>query len=115
MAGKNTSKSQRIKQARKWEKKEAHSLGKPTQRSGSIQRDGDAKRYAGDREIRIELKDRGQRKSFNLSLEEYEKGKRQGVEAFGIKIKDDKGISQTVYLVDKDLFEELTSQEEGEA
>ena len=114
MAGKNTSKSQRIKQARKWEKKEAHSLGQPTQQSGSVQGDGDAKRYAGDREIRVELKDRGQRKSFNLSLEEYEKGKRQGVEAFGIKIKDDKGTSRTVYLVDKDLFKELTTNRKGE-
>lgn len=111
MAGKDIKRSQRTKQARKWEKQEANRLGKPTKQSGAVSHDGDAKRWVGDREVRIELKDRGRRKSFNLTLDEYEKGRRQGIEAFGIKIKDDTGRSRTVYLVDEDLFKELTNNE----
>jgi hypothetical protein len=108
----NKEHSLRIRKARKWEKKEAKQLGAPTSNSGATYNDGDAKRWMGDREIRIELKDRGSRKSFSLGLDEYLKGRRQGIEAFGITIKDSEGRRHTVYLVEDKLFKELTEEDE---
>lgn len=106
---KDQKKSERIKEARKWENKEAKRIGKPTAKSGSVHGDGDCRSLINGREVKIEFKDRGKRKSFNLSLDEYKKGQAQGVEAYGIKIEDDQGKSRIVYLLDKELFEELTS------
>lgn len=101
-------KSRRVKKARKWEKDEASSVGgTPTQQSGAYRGDGDAKLDINGRTTQIEYKDRGQRKSFNLTLKEYQKGKRQGVEVFGIRIQDEDGNYKTVYILDDKLFKEL--------
>ena len=77
---KDPQKSKRIKQARKWEKEEAQSMGAvPTQQSGALRHDGDAQIEINGQKTQIEYKDRGERKSFNLTLKEYKKGRQQGV------------------------------------
>ena len=100
--------SRRIKKARDWEKKEAKSIGgTPTKQSGAYRGDGDATLKINNRETQVEYKHRGVRKSFNLTLKEYEKGRRQGVEIYGIQITDETGKKKTLYMMDEDLFKEL--------
>jgi len=111
-------KYQRQKQQRQARKTEndiantlAKSLVKKTQRSGAANHDGDlAIATSEDRDIRIEVKRRGIRKSWNVTTDEFDKGLKQGIDVFAIEIeRPDTGERQTLFCVTEDFFTSLVS------
>lgn len=92
-----------VSESKRVEQKQREQIAKATLRSGSLLGDGDAKILKGV--FRLETKNRGERKSWNLTVEEYQKGKRQGVDIFGITIKEPStGKEKTMYLIDENLL-----------
>lgn len=92
-----------ISESRRVEQKQRDEIVKATLKSGSLLGDGDAKLLKGA--FRLETKNRGVRKSWNLTVEEYQKGKRQGVDIFGVTIKEPPaGKERTLYLVDEHIL-----------
>lgn len=100
-------KSKRAQQGRRTEKDVEKRLVRRTSGSGARFGDGDLRQQAGDRELRIEHKDRGQRKSFNLTLDEYRKGQRQGIDVYAVTIEAD-GKQRTMYIMDEETYLGLT-------
>jgi hypothetical protein len=98
-------KQQRLKQAKAVERKVINSLAKGTLRSGAAAGDGDALVLS---QLGCEIKDRGERSSFNLTLTEYNKGIKQGVDIFAISIiRPDTKQSERVYLLTEGLMTQL--------
>jgi len=92
-----------ISESKRVEQKQRDEIVKATLKSGSLLGDGDAKLLKGA--FRLETKNRGVRKSWNLTVEEYQKGKRQGVDIFGITIKEPSTKKEkTLYLVDEHIL-----------
>lgn len=92
-----------VSESKRIERRQREQIAKATLRSGSLLGDGDAKILKGA--FRLETKNRGERKSWNLTVEEYQKGRRQGVDIFGITIKEPStGKEKTMYLIDEHLL-----------
>jgi hypothetical protein len=82
-------------------------IAKTTLRSGAALGDGDLCLLD---EMRVEVKRRGARKSWNLTWDEYCKGKRQRIDAYAIDIETPTGQRETVYMMDEATFTQILSQ-----
>lgn len=93
-------KQKRLKQAKQVEKKQLQGIAKATLRSGAALGNGDGELLSGT--LRLETKDRGVKKSWNLTLPEYEKGQQQGIDIYGITITHPvTGKSLTMYMMEE--------------
>ena len=110
-----TTKLQRQKlqrQAKQTENNIARTIAKKTMRSGAANHDGDLLMAES---IRVEVKRRGTRKSWNVTTEEYDKGILQGIDVFAIEIeRPDTGTRQTLYCLTEDFFTSVVSAKLGE-
>jgi hypothetical protein len=104
--------------AQKTERQVKEGIATATLRSGAACHDGDLK-LVGD--LRVEVKDRGERASFNLTLTEFNKGVRQQIDVYAISIiRPDNKKRETIYMLSENLFgalvnlikQDLTKQEE---
>lgn len=96
----NIKKQKRLKEAKRVEDSQRIAIANSTIRSGALLGDGDTSLLRGT--LRMETKDRGVRKSWNLTLEEYEKGKQQGIDIYGITIKHpETGKQLTMYMIEE--------------
>lgn len=98
-------KANRYKQARDIEKKVERDIAKGTARSGALNGDGDLSVFNG--ELRIEVKDRGLRKSWNLSLDELNKGRRQNIDVYAINTHTEEYGDKTIYMMEDTIFHHL--------
>lgn len=90
------------RQAKQTEDNIARTIAKKTQRSGAANHDGDL--VIAD-SIRVEVKRRGTRKSWNVTCDEYDKGRRQGIDVFAIEIqRPDTNVRETLYCCTEDFF-----------
>lgn len=92
----------RLRQAKQVEKDVAREIVRGTIRSGAALGDGDHHLLNGT--IRLEVKDRGERKSWNLTWEEFQKGQKQGISTYAVSVKCPDGKTRTMYMMDHDLF-----------
>jgi hypothetical protein len=91
-----------LKQSQDTESRIAKAIARKTLASGAANHDGDL--VAAD-DIRIEVKRRGARKSWNVTVQEYDKGLKQGIDVFAIEIeRDDTGVRETLYCCTEDFF-----------
>lgn len=95
-------KQKRLRQAKQVEQKQLQTIAKATLRSGAALGNGDGELLSGS--LRLETKDRGVRRSWNLTLPEYEKGQRQGIDIYGITITHPvTGKNITMYMIEERL------------
>lgn len=102
-----------VKNAQATERRIAESIVKGTLRSGAVLGDGDHLLLGT---IRQEVKRRGTpRSSWNVTLEEYDKGIRQGIEVFAIEIeRPDTHRRETLYCCTEELFTRLLAAAKAE-
>ena len=94
-----------VKRAQATEDRIARAIVRGTIRSGAFLGDGDHLILG---EIRQEVKSRGVRKSWNVTLEEHDKGLKQGVEVWAIEIqRPDNNQHETLYCCTESLFSTL--------
>lgn len=105
---KNSSKQKRLKEAKQVEKAIIDSVARATVRSGAANGDGDCHLLNGD--LRVEIKDRGEKSSWNVTFAEYEKGKRQGIDIYSISVLCPDKVRRTMYMIEEELYHELISQ-----
>jgi hypothetical protein len=96
-----------LKEAQHTERQLERRIAKGTIRSGAANGDGDLCLLET---LRVEVKRRGARKSWNLTWDEFCKGKRQRIDAFAIDIETPTGQRETVYMMDEDTFTQILSQ-----
>lgn len=72
------------RRAKRTEEKQRENIAHATIRSGALLGDGDTHLLKG--KLKLETKDRGLKSSWCLSLSEYNKGLRQGIDIYGITI-----------------------------
>lgn len=90
------------RQAKQTETKLAQTIARKTVGSGAVNHDGD---LLVAESIRVEVKRRGTRKSWNVTCQEYDKGLLQGIDVFAIEIeRADTGDRQTLYCCTEDFF-----------
>ena len=77
-------------------------IARGTVRSGAANGDGDIHLLKG--ELRVEAKDRGQRKSWNLTWDEFTKGIKQDIDIFAISVECPDGKRRTIYMMEDYLF-----------
>lgn len=95
------------RRAKQTESKLANTIARKTMRSGAANHDGDV--LVAD-DVRVEVKRRGCRKSWNVTTAEYDKGLLQGIDVFAIEIeRPDTGTRQTLYCCTEDFFTSLVS------
>lgn len=99
---KNISKSKVQLRAKKTEQLQRRKIADATLRSGALLGDGDTKLLGG--RLKLETKDRGSKSSWCLSLLEYSKGQRQGIDVFGITISPPNSPPKTLYIIDEHLL-----------
>lgn len=87
--------------AKATERRIEKSIAKGTLRSGAANGDGDLELLSN---LRVEVKRRGHRKSWNLTWAEYEKGKRQGIDVYAIESITPHGQDKTIYMMEEELF-----------
>ena len=111
----DSKKQKRLLQAKKVESNQRRAIATSTLRSGAALGDGDTSLLEGT--LRMETKDRGVRKSFNLTIQEYEKGQQQGIDVYGITITHpETGKPLTLYMVEErmaGLLLALVKKEQG--
>ena len=93
------------KRAKTTEKKQRENIARATIRSGALLGDGDTHLLNG--KLKLETKDRGVKSSWCLSLSEYNKGLRQGIDIYGITITPPNphgGLKKTLYIIDENLL-----------
>lgn len=97
------------KRAKDTEKKQRENIARATIRSGALLGDGDTHLLKG--KLKLETKDRGVKSSWCLSLSEYNKGLRQGIDIYGITITPPnlhRGLEhsspKTLYIIDENLL-----------
>jgi len=96
-------KRKRLKEAQTVEKNQRRAIADATLRSGAALGDGDTSLLGG--ELRLETKDRGVKRSWNLTLAEWEKGQRQRIDAYGITIEHpETGKKLTLYMMSEAMF-----------
>ena len=99
-------KQKRLKQAKQVEQKQLQAIAKATLCSGAVLGNGDGELLSGN--LRLETKDSGVRSSWNLTLPEYEKGQRQGIDIYGITITHPvTGKNHTMYIMEERLVGHL--------
>jgi hypothetical protein len=97
-----------VRRAKQTETHLQRSIATKTLRSGAACGDGDLLLLG---EIRQEVKRRGTRSSWNLTLKEYEKGLQQGIQVWSIEIQHpETGKPIVVDCIQHDLFLELIAQ-----
>jgi hypothetical protein len=106
---KDDAKAKRLREAKQTERAVAREIVRGTIRSGAALGDGDHHLLKGS--IRQEVKDRGPRKSWNLTWAEYDKGKRQGISVYAISVVCPDGKQRTMYMMEADLFTQLLAEE----
>lgn len=77
-------------------------IAKGTIRSGAVNGDGDI--HLLNDQLRIEAKDRGERKSWNLTWAEFTKGLKQGIDIYAISVDCPDGQRRTMYMMENQLF-----------
>lgn len=92
------------KRAVKTEKTIEHSIARSTLRSGAVNHDGDLLLLES---LRVEVKDRGPRSSWNLTWKEFLKGKEQRIDVYAISIICPDNKRRVVYMLEEDLLSEL--------
>jgi hypothetical protein len=97
------------KRAKTTEKKQRENIARATIRSGALLGDGDTHLLNG--KLKLETKDRGVKSSWCLSLSEYNKGLRQGIDIYGITITPPnlprrlkQSSPKTLYIIDENLL-----------
>ncbi len=90
------------KRAKTTEKKQRENIARATIRSGALLGDGDTHLLNG--KLKLETKDRGVKSSWCLSLSEYNKGLRQGIDIYGITITPPNSSPKTLYIIDENLL-----------
>jgi hypothetical protein len=97
-----------IRRAEQTEDSIQRSIVTKTLRSGAAHGDGDLLLLG---EIRTEVKRRGTRASWNLTLKEYEKGLRQGIQVWSIEIQHpETGKPVVIDCIQHELFVQLLTQ-----
>jgi hypothetical protein len=94
------------KEAAHTERQLERRIAKSTLRSGAAFGDGDLHIL---QDMRVEVKRRGARKSWNLTWDEFCKGRRQRIDAFAIDIETPVGQRETIYMMDEPTFTHLLS------
>jgi hypothetical protein len=92
------------RRARHTEKSIERDIAKGTVRSGAANGDGDIHLLKG--ELRVEVKDRGERKSWNLTWDEYSKGLKQGIDIYAINVECPDNKKRRMYIMEEQLFME---------
>lgn len=100
-------KSKRGRDAKQREAQAQQRIAKQTLRSGALLGDGDHLLLSGAGDIRQEFKDRGPRKSWNLTWEEFQKGKSQQIGVYAIEIECPDAQRRTLYMMEEGLFTEF--------
>jgi hypothetical protein len=95
------------RQAKQTEKTVERQIAKQTLRSGAALGDGD---LCVLEDLRVEVKRRGSRKSWNLTWEELTKGKKQGIDVYAIEIETPLGTRQTVYMLEEGTFTDILAR-----
>jgi hypothetical protein len=96
-----------LRRAKQTESNIARNIVQKTIRSGAANHDGD---LLIAQDVRVEVKRRGRRQSWNVTVKEYDKGLQQGIDVFAIEIeRDDTGARQTLYCCTEDFFTSLVS------
>ncbi len=97
-----------IRRAKQTETNLQRSIATKTIRSGAACGDGDLLLLG---EIRQEVKRRGRRASWNLTLKEYEKGLQQGIQVWSIEIQHpETGKPIVIDCLQHELFVQLIAQ-----
>lgn len=99
---KDLEKSKIQQQAKKTEELQRRKIADSTIRSGALLGNGDSKLLNGL--LRLETKNRGSKSSWCLSLSEYLKGQRQGIDIYGITISPPNSPPKTLYIIDEHLL-----------
>lgn len=97
-------KQRTYKRATENEKRIEREIAKGTIRSGAMNNDGDLSLLQG--ELRVEVKDRGKRSSWNLTWSEFDKGRKQGIDIYAINVLCSDGKPRTIYMMEDHLFNE---------
>lgn len=105
---KDSAKQKRLREAKQVEKAIIDSVARATVRSGAANGDGDCHLLNGN--LRVEIKDRGSKSSWNVTFAEYEKGKRQGIDIYSISVVCPDKVRRTMYVMEEDLYHELIGQ-----
>lgn len=92
------------RRSRQTEKNIEQSIAKATLRSGALNHDGDLLFLES---LRVEVKDRGIRSSWNLTWKEFSKGKDQHIDIYAINIECPDGKKRVMYMLEEDLLSEL--------
>jgi hypothetical protein len=100
--GKSQEKQRRQKRAKDIEDSILKDIARGTVRSGAANGDGDIHLLKDN--LRVEVKDRGSKKAWNLTWSEYIKGKQQAIDIFAISIDCPDGKTRTIYMLDDNLF-----------
>lgn len=95
-------KKQILRRAKHVEKTIERDIAKATRRSGAVNNDGDI--HLLNDELRVEAKDRGERKSWNLTWNEYTKGVKQSIDIYAISVECPDGKRRTMYVMEESLF-----------
>lgn len=96
-----------LRQAKAVEQSVKDDIARGTIASGSVRGDGDLHLLKGN--LRVEVKDRGDRGSWNLTWKEYEKGRRQGIDVYAISTVCPDQKRRTIYMLEEHTFNEWLS------
>lgn len=104
--GKSKTKARKIqKRAVKTEQDLKNNIAEGTLKSGAVLGDGDLSLLNGD--LKVEVKDRGNSASWNLTHKEYMKGKKQGIDAYAISAVGPDNTRRTIYMLEEGIFYNL--------
>lgn len=92
------------RRSRQTEKDIEQSIAKATLCSGALNHDGDLLFLEA---LRVEVKDRGIRSSWNLTWKEFSKGKDQRIDIYAIQVECPDGKKRVMYMLEEDLLTEL--------
>lgn len=101
---KDANRQQILRRAKSVEQSIQRDIAKGTVRSGAANGDGDI--HLLKDELRVEAKDRGARKSWNLTWAEFTKGLKQGIDIYAISVECPDGRRRTLYMMEEQLFTE---------
>jgi len=101
---KDSDKQRVLRKAKETEKRVEKEIARGTLRSGATLGDGDLKILDS---LRVEVKDRGSRSTWNLTWTEYIKGRKQSIDVFAINVECPDKQRRTIYMIEESLFSEL--------
>lgn len=106
-AEKSSFKQKRTQEAKYVEKRVKENIAKGTLRSGAARADGDIHLLNNSRKLRLEVKDRGRRNSWNLTYSEFLEGKRDRIDIYAISAECPDQRRRTFYMMEEEFFTDL--------